>query len=193
MDTTDAIEAHVAGDRKAISKILPHVYQELRRLAASFMLRERPSHTLQPTALVHEAYIRLVDNDRISFQGKTHFYAIAAEEMRRVLVEHARRHGARKRGGGRQRITLDEGLGSTEQVSAEVLDLDDGLRRLHALNSRQAKVAELRFFAGMNVRETAAFLNISERTVKGEWRIAKAWLLRELSRSPEASHGPCTP
>ena len=193
MEVTALAEACATGDSKAAANLLPRVYNELRRLAHSYMKSERPGHTLQPTALVHEAYARLVDNARISWHGKTHFFAVAATEMRRVLVEHARSHHAVKRGGDTKRVTLQEGLVAEESVLLDALDLDEALQDLSNLSPRQARVAELRFFAGMKIGEVASFLEVSERTVKEDWRIAKAWLQRRLSHTKESRREPGPP
>jgi RNA polymerase sigma factor (TIGR02999 family) len=180
MDATDTLMAHAAGDPAAADQLLPLVYRELRALAAAYMRRERPGHTLQPTALVHEAFIRLVDESRINWRGRTHFFALAARQMRRILIDSARSRNARKRGGGLHRVTLDEGLLTSAGPTFDVLALDEALRRLARLNDRQAQVVELRFFGGLSVEETAQFLGVSAPTVKNDWRAARAWLLREL-------------
>jgi RNA polymerase sigma factor (TIGR02999 family) len=157
------------------------LYGELRALAADFLRRERSDHTLQPTALVHEAWIRLSAQAGSPWNDRAHFFAIAAQAMRRILIDHARRRGADKRGGGLQRITLASGitppLASTE---VDLLALDDALVRLAALDERQARVVELRFFAGLTVEEVAVALGVSARTVASEWRLARAWLSRAL-------------
>lgn len=160
---------------------MPLVYRQLRALAGNYMKRERSGHTLQPTALVHEAYIRLIDNSRIDWKGKTHFLAIAAKEMRRVLIDSAKSKGRRKRGGGLHQITLNEGIFQNEAHPVDVLDLHEALERLRELNARQAQVAELRFYAGMTGKEIAEVVGVTERTVKNDWRVAKAWLRTELS------------
>jgi RNA polymerase sigma factor (TIGR02999 family) len=149
------------------------------------MRQERSDHTLQPTALVHEAYIRMIDVDRIDWQGKTHFFAIAARQMRRVLIEHARKAGAQKRGARPQMISLDENLAVTEERTVDLLALDEALEKLAGRNERHAQVAELRFLAGMSEKETAFALQVSERTVREDWRVARAWLARELSPGHE--------
>ncbi len=164
-------------------QLLPLVYDELRRLARSYLRRERADHTLQTTALVHEAYERLADRSRVNWRGRAHFFAAAAQAMRRVLVDHARDRGALKRGGGQQRVTL-EGLG--ESPAGPNLDLEDlialdrALRKLRELHEREAQVLEFRYFAGMTTREIAAFLEVSERTVRDDWTHARVWLKREL-------------
>jgi RNA polymerase sigma factor (TIGR02999 family) len=160
--------------------LLPLVYSELRALAGAYMKRERPDHSLTPTAVVHEAYLRLIDNSRTDWRGKTHFFAVAAVQMRRVLVDHARAHAARKRGGDRLRISITETADLEAAISLDVLALNEVLDRLAVLSPRQARVVELRFFGGLGVRETALCLQVSERTVKEDWRVARAWLRREL-------------
>ena len=164
--------------------LFPLVYDELRRLAGSYMARERAGHTLQPTALVHEAYLRLVDQTRTGFKGRTHFLAIGAQVMRRLLIDHARRHGAAKRGLGWRRVTLDSG-GDAARAQAlsrdELLSLDAALDRLAELDGRQARIVMLRFFGGLNVEEVAEVIGVSKRTVESDWRHARAWLRVELS------------
>ena len=182
-----AILAEVSRDAPdpgcAPEQLLPLLYDELRRLASSYLRRERADHTLQTAALVHEAYERLADRSRVNWRGRTHFFAAAAQAMRRVLVDHARDRGALKRGGGQQRVTL-EGLG--ESPAGPNLDLEDlialdrALRKLRELHEREAQVLEFRYFAGMTTREIAAFLEVSERTVRDDWAHARVWLKREL-------------
>lgn len=166
-----------------MARLVPLVYEELRAIAAREMRRERGDHTLQPTALVHEAFLRLVDKPDLSWQSRVHFLNIAAQAMRRILVEHARRRRAGKRGGGAERITLDEEFVAQGEAGPDLADLDDALQRLTALDARKGRVVELRFFAGLSVEETARLLDISEATVKREWRFAKAWIQRELANA----------
>ncbi len=169
-----------SGDDAAASDLLPLVYEELRRLADAFMRQERRDHTLQPTALVHEAYLRLVDQTRVRWQDRTHFFAVAATCMRRILVNHARDRGRQKRGGGAQRVTLKD-LADTGAIGdAELVDLDDALARLEQLDARKVRVVEFRFFAGLTVEQTAELLDLSPVTVKRDWDFARAWLLKEL-------------
>jgi len=177
---THLLDAHTGGDGRAVDELMPLVYAELRSLAARYLRGERPGATLQPTALVHEAYLRLIENERIDWQGKTHFFAMAATQMRRVLVEHARARAAKKRGAGGQRITLTEALARTPDPSLDLLALDQALTRLVARSPRQGRVAELTIFAGLFAREIAFSLQVSERTVKEDWRVARAWLMKEL-------------
>jgi len=167
-------------DRQSVNSLLPDVYQELRRLAANYLRRERPGQTLQPTALVHEAYIRLLKDKPDRWQNRAHFCAIAAHSMRQILIERARARGAQKRGGARQRITLDERLLPGGEQSIDLLALDEALERLAAIDPEQARLVELRFFGGLTVEETAAAMDISPATVKRHWTIASAWLAREL-------------
>jgi RNA polymerase sigma-70 factor (ECF subfamily) len=169
------------GDRQAAVRLLPLVYDEFRALAMRHLARERPGHTLQPTALVHEAYLKLVDQSRVNWRGRTHFFAIGAQAMRRILVEHARSRKRQKRGGGAQRVLLEEAVALVEQNPADVLALDEALVKLASLDERQALVVEYRFFGGLGMEEIAEVLGVSKRTVEGEWRLARAWLHRELS------------
>ena len=168
-------------DRQSVNSLMPVVYQELRRLAASYLRRERPGQTLQPTALVNEAYLRLMKDKPGRWQNRAHFCAIAAHSMRQILIERARARGAQKRGGERQRITLDERLMPGSERSIDLIALDEALERLAALDPDQARLVELRFFGGLTVEETATALNISPATVKRDWASAKAWLYQELS------------
>ncbi len=178
-DATAALSAHTEGRPVAASRLLPLVYDELRRLAARYMARERREHTLQPTALVHEAYVRLIDGTRVDWQGKTHFFAIAAIQMRRVLVEHARSRKAQKRGGDRCRVSLNSGIAAVPD-ELDMIQLDEALGKLAQESPRQERVVELRFFGGLSVTETAQVLEVSERTVKRDWRKARAFLYRAL-------------
>ena len=180
-DVTLLLAAVSAGDRSAVDKLLPIVYDELRKHAAFMMRRERVGHTLQPTALVHEAFLRLVQQDRVQWTGRAHFFAVASNVMRRILVDHARTRLAEKRGGGADRISIEEGLGLSVGSDADVLAIDAALERLAALDPRQAEIVTLRFFGGLSVEEVAAVLNMSKRAVEAEWTMIKAWLRRELS------------
>jgi len=171
------------GDETALEKLIPIVYDELRRQAANYMRRERPWQSLQTTALVHEAYLRLVDQRAVEWQNRNHFFAISASLMRRILVDHARQHQAVKRGGTDLKLlALDDAEASPVGDDIDLVALDQALERLALLDEQQSRVVELRFFSGLSVEETAEVLNVSTRTVKREWRAAKAWLLRELSR-----------
>lgn len=176
-------------DRATAEDLLPYVYDELRMLARKYLRRERPGHTLQPTALVHEAYLKLVDQSKMDWQGRTHFFAVGAKVMRHLLIDHARGKGRAKRGGDRQKVTLAEGLtpsGGRDLDTEDLLALNDGLDRLAELDARQARVVELRFFGGLTVPEAALILGVSKRTVEGDWAHARAWLKRELSRQGES-------
>jgi RNA polymerase sigma factor (TIGR02999 family) len=168
------------GDEQALSALMPLVYDELRRLAASYMRRERPGQTLQATALVHDAYIRLMQDSKLSWQNRSHFFGIAARSMRQILVERARARHAGKRGGSRIRVTLDAGLLAAETRAIDLEALDEALTRLEALDAELAQVVEVRFFGGLSIEEAAETLDVSPATVKRRWTVAKAWLAREL-------------
>lgn len=170
------------GDKAALDRLMPVLYEELRRLAESHLRRERPDHTLQPTALIHEAYMRLVDQAHPEWQNRVHFFGVTSRLMRQILIEHARRHNAAKRGGGHQKITLDEAVVYSEGRAAEFLALDEALNRLAAFDERKVRVIELRYFGGLGVEETAQALDISVATVRRELRMAEAWLGRELQK-----------
>ena len=175
------------GDRRQIDdRLYQAVYSELRRMAGGLMHRERRDHTLQPTALVHEAYLRLVDQTRTEWKNRAHFFGIAARAMRQILVDHARRHNALKRGGDRHRVTLDENLPDRQGLSYEVLALHDALHKLEQEDERMGRVVELRVFAGMLSREVAHVLGVSKRTVDSDWQVARMWLGRELAQEREA-------
>ena len=171
-----------SGDRQALDQLIPVVYDELRRQASRYLQRERHGHTLQTTALVHEAYVRLIDQAGVRWQNRAHFFAIAAEMMRRILVDHARRRGAAKRGGDALKLTLNEDLNASGERDLDLISVDEALTKLAALDQQQARVVELRFFGGLNVEETAEVLGISARTVKRDWQVAKSWIRRELRR-----------
>jgi len=182
-DPTTLLTRASAGDSKAVSQLMPLVYNELRKIAASYLRRERPGQTLQATALVHEAYVRLISEKSHNWQNRTHFLAIAALSMRQILVQRARSRKASKRGGDPARITLDEALLPSPTAGPGAIDLvalDFALQRLAEVSERQAKVVELRYFGGLGVEETAAVLDISPATVKRDWTVARAWLKREL-------------
>lgn len=183
-EVTRLLEAINAGRADARDELIPIVYEELRELASSYMRREGVGHTLQPTALVHEAYVRLIGQTRVQWAGRSHFLAIAAQAMRRILVEHARRRSAARRGGGRN-VTLQDHHALVGEDPVDVIALDDALERLRILDERQARTVELRFFGGLEVREVAEIQGVSEITVKRDWRSAKAWLYRELSEVSE--------
>jgi len=177
---TELLRAWGDGDDGALERLTPLVEAELRRLARGYMRRERGGHTLQTTALVNEAFLRLTDARRIRWQDRAHFLAISARLMRRVLVDHARARGYLKRGGGAQRVTLNEWLAATPAPALDVVALDRALSALAAVDPRKAQVIELRFFGGLTVEEAAEVLGVSPDTVKRDWRLAKLWLLREL-------------
>ena len=174
------------GDRQSLDSLLPVVYQELRRLAAAYIRNEKPGQTLQPTALVHEAYLRLMKDRPERWQNRAHFCAIAAHSMRQILIERARARNAQKRWGDKARVTLDEALVRGGEQSVDLLALDSALERLTALDPEQARIVELRFFGGLTVEETAEQLGVSPATVKRHWTVARAWLARELESRPDA-------
>lgn len=169
------------GDEGALDKLIPLVQPELHRLAHHYMSRERTGHTLQTTALLNEAYLQLVDDSTRNWQNRTHFMATAAQLMRRIMVDHARERCSLKRGGGALRVTLDDAALVTEKRSEELLALDEALERLAAQDPRKSRIVELRYFGGLTEEETAAFLKLSDRTVRREWRMARTWLYRALS------------
>jgi RNA polymerase sigma factor (TIGR02999 family) len=170
-----------------VAELLPLVYDQLRALAAGYLRRERPGGTLQPTALVHEAYLRLAGRPPVALHGKTHFFALAAVQMRRILVDRARAAASAKRGGGLRRIALSDDVASSTDGSVELLALDEALTRLARRNPRRGKISEMRIFGGMTVGEIASHIGISERTVREDWRVARAWLMKELSPGNRAS------
>jgi RNA polymerase sigma-70 factor (ECF subfamily) len=177
---TELLRAWSDGDDSALERLTPLVAAELRRLARAYMRRERRGHTLQTTALLNEAFLRLTDARRVRWQDRAHFLGIAARLMRRVLVDHARSRGYIKRGGGAQRVTLDEGLVRSGEPALDVVELDRALEALAAVDARKSRLIDLRFFGGLSVEETAEVLQVSPDTVKRDWRLAKLWLLREL-------------
>jgi len=171
------------GDRGVLDELLPVVYGELRKLASSYLRRERVGHTLQPTALVHEAYMRLVDQTQVQWQNRAHFFGVAAQMMRRILVDHARAHEAEKRGGEFQKLSLDENIDVSGERDVNLVALDDALNLLAEIDPQKMKVVELRFFGGLSVEETAEVLGVSAPTVKRQWRMAKAWLYGQVKRT----------
>jgi RNA polymerase sigma factor (TIGR02999 family) len=181
-DTTELLRAWGRGDAQALDQLLPLVETELRRLARAYMARERQNHTLQTTALVNEAYMRLTDASQLPWQSRAHFFGIAARLMRRVLVDHARSRGYRKRGGDVHHVSLDEAVAVTPPPDLDLVALDRALEKLTGIDERKSRVIELRFFGGLSVDETAEVLHVSADTVKRDWRLAKLWLLRELDR-----------
>ena len=180
-EVTRLLESWGAGDDAALDELMPLVYADLRTIAAGKLRGERPDHTLQATALVNEAFLRLVDQDRIEWRSRAQFFALAARSMRRILVDHARRRRAGKRGGDPRRVLLDD-IQIAVAPEVDVLELDDSLNRLEALDSRQARIVELRFFAGCTMEEIAEVLDISASTVKRQWRLARVWLRADLGR-----------
>ncbi len=179
-DVTQLLAGLGAGDEQAAEHLLPLVYNELRALAERNLRHERPDHTLQATALVHEAYIRLVDSSRIRLRNRAHFFALAAQAMRRILVDHARGQKRRKRGGGRTKISLEGLPAISVETDVDLLALDEALGRLGEINDRYARIVEMRFFGGMTMEEIAELLEVSKSTVERDWRVARAWLYREL-------------
>jgi RNA polymerase sigma-70 factor (ECF subfamily) len=169
------------GSQSALDRLMPLVYAELRLIAGRYLSREAPSHTLQSTALVHEAYLRLIDQRRVKWQNRAHFFGIAAQMMRRILVDHARQQHRLKRGGAATMLSLDEAMAATEPAGdVDLIALDEALNSLTTLDQRGARIVELRFFSGLTIEETAAVLGVSPGTVKREWSTARAWLYREL-------------
>jgi RNA polymerase sigma-70 factor, ECF subfamily len=172
------------GNHAALDQLIPLVYTELRQLARRYMRRERPGHTMQTTALIHEAYLRLVDQNQVRWENRAHFLGIAARLMRQILIEHARRRTRAKRGGGAGTISLDEVALVSQARATELLALDDAMERLAAIDPRKSRVVELRFFGGLSTKEAAEVLHTAPNTVLRDWRLAKAWLHREISHEP---------
>jgi RNA polymerase sigma factor (TIGR02999 family) len=164
----------------AVDVLLPLIYDELRKLAANYLRRERSDHTLQPTALVHEAYMRMVDQTQVNWQNRAHFFGVAAQMMRRILVDHARAHNAEKRGQDFQKLSLDENIDKSVERSSELIALDEALRTLAEMDEQKGRIVELRFFGGLSIDETAEVLGVSAPTVKRQWRMAKAWLYGQV-------------
>ena len=184
-EVTQILRDWSGGDARAPERLMPFVYDELRRLARSFLARERDGHTLQPTALVNEAYLRLVDQTRVEWQNRAHFYGIASRMMRRVLIDHARAHVTDKRGGGAVRLSLEDVQLPAEQRAASLVALDEALGRLAAMDERKCRVVEMRFFGGLSDEEIAEVLGVTTRTVLRDWKKARLWLYRELSEDRE--------
>jgi len=179
-DVTQLLLEWNRGDRSALDRLMPLVYEQLRALAGRNLRRERSGHTLLATALVHEAYLKLVDQRQVRWQDRAQFFAVAAQLMRRILVDHARRHAAAKRGSGKPALSLEDAEASVPPAPLDLLGLDRALDRLKALDERQARIVELRFFGGLTIEDTAEVLRISPATVKNEWSLARGWLYREL-------------
>lgn len=182
-DVTRLLVQASSGDRGAVDVLLPHVYKELRRLAGGYMKREREGHTLDATGLVHEAYMKLVDQSRVEWQNRSHFFGIAATAMRRILVDHARTRQADKRGGGIEHAELNDDLIGSDERGEELIAVDEALERLAAWDPVKSRVVELRFFGGLSIEECAEVMEVSVATVNRHWRMAKAWLHGELTRA----------
>lgn len=180
-EVTQILHEWSDGDEDAPARLMPFVYDQLRRQARAYLAKERGSHTLQPTALVHEAYFRLVDQRSVSWQNRAHFYGIAANMMRRILVDHARAHATGKRGGAVVRLSIDDIQIPLEQRATDLIALDEALEKLAAFDERRSKIIEMRFFGGLNDDEIAEALNVSRRTVLRDWKTARLWLYRELA------------
>jgi RNA polymerase sigma factor (TIGR02999 family) len=183
-DVTQLLVSWSMGNQAALEELMPLVYGELRRLASSYLRRERPDHTLQSTALVHEAFLKLVNQRDVEWRNRAHFYGIAAQMIRRILVDYARSHHAEKRGSGAVKLALDEALAIPQKTDLDLLGLNDALEQLAQMDPRQNRIVELRFFAGLSIEETAEVMQLSPATIKREWNSARAWLFRELSRGP---------
>lgn len=188
-DVTRLLVRWSEGDKGALEELMPLVYNELRRLANYYLQRERKDHTLQSTALVHEAFLRLIDQRDVRWQNRAHFFGVASQMIRRILVDHARAHQTAKRGGGVYTLALDDALGAEQKRDLDLVALDDALNGLASLDPQQARIVELRFFTGLTIEETAEVVGISPATVKRDWNTAKAWLFRELSRGEPPRSG----
>jgi len=180
-EVTQLLLAWSGGDEQALDRLVPLVYDELRRLAQSYMRRERADHTLQTTALIHEAYLRLIDANRVQWRNRAHFFGVASRLMRQILVTIARERGAQKRGGGAEQVSLDEGMMIDEGRDEDLVALDEALGELAQIDARKAQVVEMRFFGGLTEDVTAATPNVDTETVRRDWRLARSWLRRELS------------
>jgi RNA polymerase sigma factor (TIGR02999 family) len=181
-DVTQLLVSWNMGNQAALDELMPLVYGELHRLASAHLRRERPDHTLQSTALVHEAFMKLVNQREVEWRNRAHFYGIAAQMIRRILVDYARSHHAEKRGSGAVKLALDEALAVPQKTDLDLLELNDALEHLAEMDPRQNRIVELRFFAGLSIDETAEVMQLSPATIKREWNSARAWLFRELSR-----------
>jgi RNA polymerase sigma-70 factor, ECF subfamily len=179
-DVTQLLIELSQGNRVKVDMLLPLIYDELRRLAMSYLRRERPDHTLQATALVHEAYLRLIDQTRVNWQNRAHFLGVAAQLMRRLLVDYARKHNAEKRGADFQKLTLDENIDQAVERSEQIVALDRALDALAAIDEQKARIVELRYFGGLTVEETAEVMGVTPITIKRHWRMAKAWLYGQM-------------
>ncbi|HEX8249367.1 MAG TPA: sigma-70 family RNA polymerase sigma factor [Pyrinomonadaceae bacterium] len=182
-EITRILKSWSGGNREAVDDLIPLVYDELHKVAAHYLRRQRSDHTLQPTALVNEAYLKLIDISNVNWHDRAHFFAVASQTMRHILVDHARAQMREKRGGGVvQKLSLDEAVSFSKDKDVDVLLLDEALRELATIDEQQCKIVELRFFGGLTVEETAVVLKISPATVKREWRIAKAWLFKKMGQ-----------
>jgi RNA polymerase sigma factor (TIGR02999 family) len=179
---TQLLEQWNNGDREALEKLMPLVYEQLRKMAKRYMRQQNPGHTLQTTALIHEAYLRMVPQKEKQFENRAHFFAVAAQAMRHILVDYARQRHTAKRGGGVRPISLEEAAIVTHERAAELIAFDEALKQLQTLSMRQSRVVELRYFGGLTIKETAAVLGVSPTTVEEDWGFAKTWLLREMRR-----------
>ena len=182
-EVTKLLQEWTNGEEQALDRLVPQIHRELRKLAASYLRKERPDHTLQPTALVNEAFLKLIDQRAVRWQNRAHFFGIAAQAMRRILVDHARAHAASKRGDGARKVPLEDAELVGGAVDIDLLALDEALTRLAAIDAQQSRVVELRFFGGLTMEETAEVMHISPATVGREWRMAKAWLFAEMVRT----------
>ncbi len=183
-DITQMLIDLTGGDEQVVDRLLPHLYDELKKLAGSYLRKERADHTLQPTALVHEAYMKLIDQRQVRWQNRAHFFGIAAQVMRRILLDHARKHLAEKRGGDAEKLPLEEEiLVVSHGRSAELVALDDTLAELAKIDPQKAKIVELRYFGGLSIEETAEVMGVSVPTINRQWKMAKAWLFKELNRT----------
>ncbi len=182
-DITELLLDWRKGDQMALDQLIPMVHNELRRMARNYMRRQNPGHTLQTTALVNEAFIRLVDSNRVNWQDRNHFYAVSAQLMRRILVDSARRRNSLKRGGDQVMVTLDDNADVAISRQDDVLALDEAMSRLAKMDPRQSQIVEMRYFGGLTEEEIAAILGVSSRTVRRDWNLARAWLFREIKRN----------
>lgn len=180
-NVTQMLQAWSDGDQNALDELFAMVYEELHRLAGAYMRRERPNHTLQPTALINEAYLRLVDHSAMNWQNRAHFFGVAAKVMRHILTDYARSRGTAKRGGNVSKLVLDEGIASDQERDIDLIKLDEALGILEKINPEQSKIVELRFFGGLSIEETAKVLGVSDSTIKRQWNVTKAWLYRQLN------------
>jgi len=185
-EVTQLLKRASSGDESALGQLVPLVYDEMRALADAQLRRERADHTLQATALVHEAYLRLIKQEDVNWQNRAHFYRVAAQAIRHILVDHARHHRSLKRGGDRRRVCLDDNLALLEEPDIDLLALDEAMTRLASVHERAAQVVELRFYAGLPREDVANYLGVSVRTVADDWRFARAWLRRELAEECES-------